>query len=162
MSTTRIGAALRRLVSDRARSSCEYCRIHQDEVLLPHELDHIIAEQHGGRTSEENLCLACFQCNKLKGTNLAGVDPATDKVWVLFHPRLDDWSRHFRFTGPRIEALTSRGRATVSALRLNAPERLRLRSTLMESGRQFVCQPRGRSVPDDGKLGACRDHEIGI
>ncbi|HBJ86151.1 MAG: HNH endonuclease signature motif containing protein [Prosthecobacter sp.] len=138
MSTTRIGAALRRLVNKRAHGCCEYCLIHEDEVLLPHEADHIIAGQHGGETDEKNLCLACFHCNKLKGPNLAGIDPVTGRVEVLFHPRLDDWNAHFRFRGAEIEPRSARGRATVNVMRLNAPERLRLRTMLMESGRVFL------------------------
>lgn len=138
MSTTRISAALRRLVAERAAGCCEYCGIHEDEVLFAHEVDHVVAEQHGGQTVEENLCLACFQCNRLKGPNLAGIDPLTGAVEVLFHPRLDDWSSHFRFLGAEIEARTPRGRATANTLRLNAPERVRLRSMLMETGRRFA------------------------
>ncbi|MGV3661878.1 MAG: HNH endonuclease [Prosthecobacter sp.] len=137
MSTARINAALRRLVWQRAGGLCEYCRIHEDEVLMPHEVDHVIAEQHGGLTEEGNLSLACFQCNKVKGPNLAGIDPLTEGVEVLFHPRLDDWSVHFIFNGPQLEGLTARGRATVHTLRMNTPERVRLRMTLMESGRSF-------------------------
>ena len=137
MSLTHVSSALRRLVFDRARGYCEYCRIHADEVLLPHEVDHIVAEQHGGKNTEENLCLSCFQCNRLKGPNLAGIDPVTGAVEVLFHPRLDDWDLHFSFGGTYIEAHTPRGRATVHTLRLNAPERQRLRALLLESGRSF-------------------------
>lgn len=138
MSATRISAALRKLVVQRADGCCEYCHIHEDEVLFAHEVDHVVAEQHGGQTVEENLCLACFQCNRLKGPNIAGIDPLTGAVEVLFHPRLDDWGSHFRFLGAEIEPRTPRGRATVNTLRMNAPERLRLRSMLMETGRRFA------------------------
>lgn len=137
MSTTRISAALRRLVTQRAEGCCEYCRIHEDEVLFSHEVDHVVAEQHGGDSVEQNLCFACFQCNRFKGPNLSGIDPLNGQVEILFHPRLDDWGTHFRFQGPEIEPRTARGRATVSTLRLNAPERLRLRSMLIETRRRF-------------------------
>ncbi len=137
MSSTRISTALRRLVIDRAAGCCEYCHIHMEDVLLPHEVDHIVAEQHGGRAEASDLCLACFQCNKLKGPNLASIDPATEAVEVLFHPRLDDWNAHFVFKGAEIEAQTPRGRATANALRLNAPERPRVRGLLMDGGRVF-------------------------
>lgn len=138
MSAARISAALRKLVWERARGFCEYCHIHDDEVLLSHEIDHVVAEQHGGPSFEENLSLACFQCNKLKGPNLAGIDALTGAVEALFHPRLDDWHDHFMFQGPHIEARSARGRATIHILRLNAPERLRVRMALQESGRVFV------------------------
>ena len=137
MSATHITAALRRLVWQRAAGCCEYCRIHESEVLLPHEADHVIAEQHGGRTNETNLAVACFQCNKLKGPNLSAVDLVTGGIELLFHPRLHEWREHFVFIGPRIETLTPRGRATLNLLRFNAPERLRLRAALIEGGRCF-------------------------
>ena len=91
MSATHITAALRRLVWQRAAGCCEYCRIHESEVLLPHEADHVIAEQHGGRTNETNLAVACFQCNKLKGPNLSAVELVTGGIELLFHPRLHEW-----------------------------------------------------------------------
>ena len=31
------------------------------------QIDHIIAEQHRGKTQLGNLCLACPRCNKNKG-----------------------------------------------------------------------------------------------
>jgi hypothetical protein len=86
----------------------------------------------------ENLALACSQCNRLKGPNVASVDPLTGAVEPLFHPRRDLWKQHFSFVGQRIEATTPRGRATLALLRLNAPQRLRLRAALMESGRVFA------------------------
>ena len=55
-------ATLKRLVWERANSCCEYCLLPQDYVELAHEVDHVIAEQHGGPTDESNTCLACFSC----------------------------------------------------------------------------------------------------
>ena len=34
-----------------------------------HEIDHVIAEQHRGPATPENLALACFHCNNHKGTS---------------------------------------------------------------------------------------------
>jgi 5-methylcytosine-specific restriction endonuclease McrA len=51
MSQTYISAALRRLVIERADGRCEYCLIGQTKKLIPHQVDHIIAEQHGGETT---------------------------------------------------------------------------------------------------------------
>ncbi|MEO0564631.1 MAG: HNH endonuclease signature motif containing protein, partial [Chloroflexota bacterium] len=56
MSTTYISASLRREVIQRARNCCEYCLISQDDMLFSFEIDHIIAEKHGGPTISENLC----------------------------------------------------------------------------------------------------------
>ena len=71
MSGRHVSAALRLQVRQRAAGCCEYCLVHEDYVIAPHEPDHITAEQHGGPTSSENLAFACFHCNRLKGTHLA-------------------------------------------------------------------------------------------
>ena len=47
--------ALKRLVWDRAQSTCEYCRLPQSLDVLPFQIDHIIAEQHGGSATIANL-----------------------------------------------------------------------------------------------------------
>jgi hypothetical protein len=54
-------------------------------------------------------------------------DPATGESVRLFHPILQLWLKHFRFTGFRIEGLTAVGRATVEALELNHSRRQRIR-----------------------------------
>jgi hypothetical protein len=77
---------LRRLVADRAANRCEYCRIPEDETYAVHEVDHIFAEKHGGETLEDNLCLACWICNRLKGTDLCSLDLLTGDITSLFHP----------------------------------------------------------------------------
>ena len=70
MSDTHIPPALRRQVRERAVGRCEYCRVHDSDVLLPHQPDHIIAEQHGGETTAANLALARVHCNRHKGPNI--------------------------------------------------------------------------------------------
>ena len=64
-----------RQVRQRARYCCEYCRLPEELSPIGHEIDRIVAEQHGGRTIPANLALACFADNHHKGPNLAGVDP---------------------------------------------------------------------------------------
>ena len=76
----------------RAGYRCEYCRIPFPHYRLPFQIDHIIARQHHGPTELSNLALACFHCNRHKGPNIAGRDPATGEIVRLFHPRTDDWS----------------------------------------------------------------------
>jgi HNH endonuclease len=94
---------LRRQVQERAQGRCEYCLIHESDMYYPHEADHVIAEKHGGPTSLENLAWACFYCNRFKGSDLASVDPTSNKVVFLFHPREQRWNRHFRLNGGLIE-----------------------------------------------------------
>ncbi len=71
----------------RAGDRCEYCRIPKFALPLPFQIDHIIAEKHGGETVEENLALACPHCNRFKGPNIAGVDPDTGETVRLFRKR---------------------------------------------------------------------------
>jgi hypothetical protein len=53
VSKTYIPVALRRLVEERASSCCEFCLLPADlAFLLSHEVDHVIAEKHGGETVE--------------------------------------------------------------------------------------------------------------
>lgn len=44
----------------RAHDAGEYCRMPQAYYRTRHQIDHIIAENHGGPTISENLCIACF------------------------------------------------------------------------------------------------------
>jgi 5-methylcytosine-specific restriction endonuclease McrA len=82
-------AALAALVRKRAQLICEYCRLPQVFSAIPFEIDHIVAQKHGGPTQEENLALSCFYCNSRKGPNIAGVDPASGRIVRLYHPRKD-------------------------------------------------------------------------
>jgi 5-methylcytosine-specific restriction endonuclease McrA len=70
MTSTSISAELRRLVIQRASGHCEYCLIHQDVSIYSHEVDHIIALKHGGKTHAENLAFCCLSCNRYKGCEL--------------------------------------------------------------------------------------------
>ena len=131
MSQSHVPAELRRLVRERAGGICEYRQIPENRTFAPHETDHIVAEKHGGETTMDNLAYCCTLCNRRKGSDLSSVDPQTGEVVLLFHPRKDRWSDHFQFDGPRIEPLTSRGRATARLLRLNAEVRLTERTVLL-------------------------------
>ena len=89
-----------KLVWERAGHRCEYCQLSQaDNPDLAFEIDHIIAEKHGGITRAGNLCLACFACNNHKGPNISGIDPMTRKIVPLFHPRRNKWMKWSPGTG---------------------------------------------------------------
>ena len=127
---------LARFLTLRAGDRCEYCRFPATAAWLPFQVDHIIAEKHGGTTVEANLALACYYCNSFKGPNIAGVDPEgpPDLAIQLFHPRKDVWSEHFVYRGPVLIGLTAIGRATVSTLRINDHESIEVRRLLLEAG----------------------------
>jgi hypothetical protein len=69
--------ALEELVWERAGHRCEYCQLAQVYDRLPFEIDHIIAQKHGGATRASNLCGACFACNHHKGPCIASRDEVT-------------------------------------------------------------------------------------
>lgn len=122
-------AATRARVRERAGDRCEYCRLHQDDSpLAVLHVEHIIPKVHGGSDDLENLALACIDCNLHKGTNLAGLDPETQQVTRLFHPRQQQWNEHFEWQGIRIVGKTDIGRTTVRVLHMNSADQLALRS----------------------------------
>ena len=89
MSQPRIPANFRAAVRERAAGRCEYCRTPEAAAFFAHQPDHVIAAQHGGQTDLANLALARIQCNRLKGPNIASVDPETKRIVPLFNPRTD-------------------------------------------------------------------------
>lgn len=126
---------LRRQVIDRASDCCEYCLIHQEDAVARHQIDHVIAEKHGGPTTLENLALSCILCNLRKGTDLSSIDPDTGEVETLFNPRTQQWSEHFQIDDIRIVGSTPHGRTTVQLLQLNSYQRLAERRELKRAGR---------------------------
>lgn len=141
MSRTYIPVALRNVVYERAKAACEYCLTPEMITFAPHQIDHVIAEKHGGATEQDNLALACILCNKHKGSDIASVDPETGKIVALYNPRLNSWEEHFHLEeNGNIQPLTDIGRVTSQLLRFNTPERIserRLLYELLKSGIKF-------------------------
>lgn len=129
-----ISDRLARQVRVRAGQRCEYCHLPEEYTAISMEIDHIVAEQHGGKTIPSNLALACFADNHHKGPNLAGIDPKTSRKTWLFNPRRHKWERHFRWHGPVLVGRTAVGRATIAVLQINAPHRVAQRAALIEEG----------------------------
>ena len=132
-----VSAALRRLVAQRANQRCEYCLIHEDDAFIPHEPDHVVAVKHRGETMETNLAWTCFACNRAKGSDLSSIDPESNDVVRLFHPRKDPWELHFHLAPDgRITPLTNVGRVTESLLKLNRVELLEIRRLIYRGNRK--------------------------
>lgn len=129
-----VDAPLATLVRRRARGVCEYCQLPASVSAIPFEIDHIIAQKHGGLTEEANLALACFYCNSYKGPNVGGIDPHSGRVVRLFNPRQDRWTRHFQWRGPVLVGRTATGRATIAVLAINDADALAVRAVLIEEG----------------------------
>ena len=127
--------ALRRRVAERARGCCEYCLYPAEVSLIPHQIDHVIPRQHGGDNTEDNLAFCCAACNRVKGPNLASLDPDTQQITPLYNPRTQRWAEHFQLEDAVILGVSPQGRATVALLRLNGDKRLRERRALIARGK---------------------------
>jgi len=122
------------LVRQRALFRCEYCLFPERFAGLNFQMDHVIAEKHGGLTDAENLALSCIYCNSYKGANLSGIDPVTGEIVRLFHPRRDRWDEHFAWQGAVLAGRTPIGRATIVVLRINDSTAVALRRLFMRAG----------------------------
>ncbi|CAN5829589.1 hypothetical protein BH20ACI4_BH20ACI4_02580 [soil metagenome] len=115
----------------KARNRCGYCLVPQKLVSYKLEIEHIYPKGKGGSDEEENLWLACRQCNLNKAMKTHGFDTITLKRVKIFNPRKQIWSKHFAWSEDKTQIIgkTNCGRATVSALQLN--------SDLQKTAREF-------------------------
>jgi HNH endonuclease len=129
-----IDAATRRIVRDRAGDTCEYCGLPQvRSPLASLQIEHVLPRKHGGTDDVQNLALACIDCNLAKGSNVAGIDPATGAITELFSPRRHTWNTHFEWQRTYIIGKTAIGRTTVEVLRMNSEEQLQLRISMKKA-----------------------------
>jgi HNH endonuclease len=100
---------------------CAYCHSPEQLLGMPLEVDHIIPEAASGKTELANVCLCCRTCNSYKGQRIYARDPQTGRQVRIFHPRRQQWTRHFAWSadGVRLLGLTASGRATIEALQMN-------------------------------------------
>lgn len=82
-----IAVKLCNLVRKRANGHCEYCRIPESFSPQPFCFEHILPKVAGGKTSKENLALACQGCNSFKATRTEFVDEISNENVKLFNPR---------------------------------------------------------------------------
>lgn len=130
-----IPTELRKNIQEMAMFRCEYCLIPEENSYALFEIDHIIAQKHGGETIQENLAFTCPICNKHKGSDIASYDPETGQLTPLYNPRKDSWQRHFDLTvDGRIMPSSAIGRVTVKLLQLNRSERMKERKALLDFG----------------------------
>ena len=120
-------AELERQVAQRAADRCEFCGMHQGLQGATFHLEHVVPASPGGTTAFENLAWACPGCNLRKSDRVDMLDPDSGTTVPLFHPRLHRWHEHFEWDDYQILGLTPIGRATIAALDLNGPRRIRIR-----------------------------------
>ena len=120
-------SAFAQTVQERAAQRCEYCRMHQSLQGATFHVEHIIPESRGGPSTVDNLAWCCPSCNLHKSDRSVAIDPDTNQLAPLFHPRQDDWNEHFAWLDYRQIGRTASGRATIAALKLNSDRRLLIR-----------------------------------
>lgn len=121
-------------VQARAKSRCEYCKMHQALQGATFHVEHIVPSAHGGPTKLENLAFACPSCNLKKSDRVQAQDPKSMKVVSLYDPRQHQWDHHFQWQGYKINGISAIGRATVKALNLNHRRRLLIRKAEKKFG----------------------------
>ena len=118
-----ISPTVRQTVAKRAQFRCEYCKIFERYAFLPFHIEHIISIKHGGQSTEDNLAYACSICNLNKGSDIATIIEKDIKPIRFFHPRIDNWTEHFKVENTGIiTPLTNIGKATIKIFKLNHPE----------------------------------------
>jgi hypothetical protein len=137
-----IPRALRERIWAQAKGQCGYCRTQEVVSGVALQVEHITPQARGGSTVEDNLWLACGQCNLHKRPRILGLDPQTGDRVQLFDPRRQAWTEHFAWTAGTtlIEGKTPIGRATVAMLQLN-------RTLLVEARRVWIAA--GSHPPPD-------------
>jgi hypothetical protein len=123
-------------VVERAQGCCEYCCSQARFAMQPFSAKHLLPRSRGGKTTLDNLALACQGCNNHKYTKTEGTDPITGDLVSLYHPRRQQWRDHFAWNEDYtlIIGLTPTGRATAVTLWLNREGRVNLRRHLYAMG----------------------------
>jgi 5-methylcytosine-specific restriction endonuclease McrA len=104
---TKLPAALRLLVRQRARERCEYCGLSQLGQEATFHIDHVIPVAAGGATRADNLALACVSCSLHKSARQLADDPETGDKAPIFNPRQQIWAEHFLWADVRVIGLTA-------------------------------------------------------
>ncbi|MFN4255917.1 MAG: HNH endonuclease [Saprospiraceae bacterium] len=127
---------MRAFVAERADHICEYCLIHEDDLVFSGQIDHIISLKHGGPTHPDNLAYSCIICNGNKGSDVGSVLLPLQVFVRFFNPRSDEWGEHFELADSgKILPKTDIGQATAKILDFNASERVAQRKALMLTGK---------------------------
>ncbi|MBI3736097.1 HNH endonuclease, partial [Candidatus Sumerlaeota bacterium] len=80
----------RRNIYMRDHYQCQYCGCHPDRDDMT--IDHIIPRSRGGKSTWENVTLACTNCNTRKGDRL----PAECGMHPLTQPKRPSWMATLR------------------------------------------------------------------
>lgn len=127
-----IPIAIQREILELSRDYCEYCVMPSNFSTDFFHYEHIIALALNGKTELGNLARSCGICNNNKSDKIEHIDPLTQEIARLYHPRQDVWTEHFQWSNDDlyVVGLTAVGRATIDLLKLNRSNALNLRKLL--------------------------------
>jgi hypothetical protein len=136
MSENKLSIQLKQAVRLRAKNCCEYCHSQEKFATQSFSVEHIYPISKGGKTTLDNLALACQGCNNHKYNKTEETDLISGEIVSLYHPRQQNWQEHFSWSNDYtlIIGLTPTGRVTVEILRLNREGLVNLRRILYTMG----------------------------
>jgi len=73
----KINKDLEEKIRRQAKNRCGYCLNPQELMPYKLEIEHLIPKSLGGTDNEENLWLACRECNAHKAAKIEAVDNLT-------------------------------------------------------------------------------------
>lgn len=131
-----ISKATQKELEKLAKGCCEYCKLLQKYAFPKFSNEHIIPSKLNGSNDLSNLAKACPGCNGSKHTAITALDPITNKLVPLFHPRKENWEDHFKWSENYLTmiGLTPTGRATIIRLKTNRPALINLRKITIGHG----------------------------
>ena len=123
---------MRKTIVERAKGCCEYCHSQAKFATQAFSVEHIKPQSKDGKTTPDNLALACQGCNNHKYNKTEIDDQSTEKIISLYHPRQQNWHEHFSWNEDftLVIGLTATGRVSVEALQLNRQGLVNLRRVL--------------------------------
>ncbi len=89
---------IKKEVAKRAKHLCEYCKCPKAYAPGPFDIEHIIPISKTGTSDSSNLAYSCNGCNGLKYNKIESIDPISNKLTPIFHPRKNKWSDHFTWS----------------------------------------------------------------
>jgi HNH endonuclease len=127
-----IPVAIQRAVIALSQGYCEYCVVPSDYSTDFFNFDHIQPISQNGTSELDNLARTCGICNGYKHDKTNAIDPLTQEICRLFHPRLDNWKDHFEWSKDSLKIIgkTAIGRTTVDLLQVNRKNNINLRQLL--------------------------------
>jgi len=102
----------------------------------PFSAEHILPRAAGGKTMLDNLALACQGCNGCKHSRTEAIDPVSNRLAPLYHPRQQRWHDHFAWNADctLLIGLTPTGRVTILELQMNRLGLVNFRRVLYAAG----------------------------